>query len=299
MLISVVIPAYNVESCINRSVSSVLNQSFDDLEVIIIDDGSNDRTPSICDKLAKKDKRVKVLHQKNSGVSEARNVRISHSLGNYIFFLDADDWLDLNYFKIVSKELKEGYYSLVCNSYKVVSKLNSNNDMCSYAESKRYNLLVSSPFLFSVIGGVVNSMAPGNFIRHSVIEKTGELNVFGALKSSVYSILDYFVYSNSISVLLFCGLIFIAIYKNESITINLKRLLFFVSFAFVSIIFVAFPVLLGYSSNSINNVPRVVYTLGLAINIYVALSTVALACYLKKHHERDLVCSVHQGYMKA
>ena len=69
MLISVVIPAYNVESCINRSVSSVLNQSFDDLEVIIIDDGSNDRTPSICDKLAKKDKRVKVLHQKNSGVT--------------------------------------------------------------------------------------------------------------------------------------------------------------------------------------------------------------------------------------
>ena len=139
MLISVVIPAYNVESCINRSVSSVLNQSFDDLEVIIIDDGSNDRTPSICDELAKKDKRVKVLHQKNSGVSEARNVGISHSLGNYIFFLDADDLLDLNYFKIVSRELKEGYYSLVCNSYKVVSKLNSNNDMCSYAESKVLN----------------------------------------------------------------------------------------------------------------------------------------------------------------
>lgn len=107
MLISVVIPAYNVESCINRSVSSVLNQSFDDLEVIIIDDGSNDRTPSICDELAKKDHRVKVLHQKNSGVSEARNVGIRHSLGKYIFFLDADDWLDLNYFKIVSKELKK------------------------------------------------------------------------------------------------------------------------------------------------------------------------------------------------
>lgn len=139
MLISVVIPAYNVESCINRSVSSVLNQSFDDLEVIIVDDGSNDNTPSICDALAKNDNRVKVIHQKNSGVSVARNVGIDQCSGIYIFFLDADDWLDLNYFKSVSNDLKDSNYSLVCNSYKLVSMQNSITVMCGDSEEKVFN----------------------------------------------------------------------------------------------------------------------------------------------------------------
>lgn len=90
---SIIIPVYNIEKYISYCVNSVLAQSFDDYEIVLVDDGSSDNCFQICDEFAKKDKRIHVIHQENKGLSEARNAGIEKSKGEYIIFLDGDDWI--------------------------------------------------------------------------------------------------------------------------------------------------------------------------------------------------------------
>ena len=93
-MVSIVIPIYNVEKYIQRCVDSVLNQTLRDLEIILVDDGSPDKCPFICDQYAKKDSRVLVIHKKNGGLASARNAGMKAATGMYLFFLDGDDWLE-------------------------------------------------------------------------------------------------------------------------------------------------------------------------------------------------------------
>ena len=97
-LISVIIPIYNVEVYLDRCIESVVDNSYTNLEIILVDDGSPDRCPAMCDAWAKKDNRVKVIHKKNGGQSDARNAGMAIATGEYIAFVDSDDWLDRNYF---------------------------------------------------------------------------------------------------------------------------------------------------------------------------------------------------------
>ena len=96
-MISVIIPAYNVESSLERCALSVMGQTYKDFEVVLIDDGSTDSTPSICDALGQKYANIKVLHQKNSGVSAARNKGIDIAKGEYLCFIDSDDYVEPDY----------------------------------------------------------------------------------------------------------------------------------------------------------------------------------------------------------
>lgn len=93
MLFSIIIPVYKVEKYLRPCVDSVLNQSFTDFEIILVDDGSPDSCPDICDEYARKDSRVKVVHQENQGLSGARNTGLKHAEGDYICFIDSDDFL--------------------------------------------------------------------------------------------------------------------------------------------------------------------------------------------------------------
>ena len=92
-MISIIIPVYKVEQYLSRCVDSVLSQTYCDLEVILVDDGSPDASPKLCDEYAKKDERVKVIHKENGGLSSARNAALEVCTGSYIFFIDSDDWL--------------------------------------------------------------------------------------------------------------------------------------------------------------------------------------------------------------
>ena len=102
MLISVIVPVYNVEAYLEKCVNSILHQTYENIEVILIDDGSTDNSGAICDALAADDSRIKVLHKSNGGVSSARNLGISVASGAYICFVDSDDWLDIDYFELVA-----------------------------------------------------------------------------------------------------------------------------------------------------------------------------------------------------
>lgn len=93
MKVSLIIPIYNAENYLYKCIDSVLNQTFKDLEIILVDDGSNDNSNEICDNYARKDCRIKVIHRNNGGLSAARNTGIVESTGEYVLFIDADDCL--------------------------------------------------------------------------------------------------------------------------------------------------------------------------------------------------------------
>lgn len=107
-LISVIVPIYNVEKCLARCVDSIVNQTYKNLEIILVDDGSPDRCPQMCDDYAEKDSRIKVLHKKNGGLSDARNAGMAVATGEYISFIDSDDYVSDDFFEclldVVNKE---------------------------------------------------------------------------------------------------------------------------------------------------------------------------------------------------
>ena len=93
--ISIIIPVYKVEKYLDKCVESVVNQTYKNLEIILVDDGSPDNCPKMCDEWAEKDKRIKVIHKENGGLSDARNFGIEKATGDYLMFLDSDDYLDV------------------------------------------------------------------------------------------------------------------------------------------------------------------------------------------------------------
>lgn len=118
ILISVIIPVYNVESYLNRCIDSVLSQDYKNIEVLLIDDGSTDNSSKICDKYVLKDNRIKVLHKENRGPSEARNTGINNAKGDYLIFLDSDDFWCENFLSMCIGKIKidKEYYSIIIGS---------------------------------------------------------------------------------------------------------------------------------------------------------------------------------------
>lgn len=100
--VSFIIPVYNAEKCLNKCFDSILSLLFKDWEAIIVDDGSKDSSPALCDAYAEKDSRIKVFHKTNGGVSSARNLGLSKSTGEYVTFVDSDDYVNDDYLTIFS-----------------------------------------------------------------------------------------------------------------------------------------------------------------------------------------------------
>lgn len=107
-MISIIIPVYNVEQYLPRCLDSVLNQDYRDWECILVDDGSHDQSPQICDDYQKRHARFRVIHQQNQGVSAARNAGLAIASGEYISFVDSDDWLDPAYLSSLLNGLTAG-----------------------------------------------------------------------------------------------------------------------------------------------------------------------------------------------
>ena len=117
--ISIIVPVYNVELYLGRCVDSILKQTFEDFEVILIDDGSTDSSGGICDEYAEEDVRIQVLHKENSGVADSRNKGLEMVKSEYITFIDADDYVD-NYYLEILYGLMMKYEGDLVVSYHVV-----------------------------------------------------------------------------------------------------------------------------------------------------------------------------------
>lgn len=118
-LISVIVPVYNVEKYLDACVESIVNQTYKELEIILVDDGSPDKCPEMCDDWAKKDSRIKVIHKKNGGQGEARNFGIDIAQGDYIGFVDSDDIIRPEMYEVLLKEISERNADLIqCAMFK-------------------------------------------------------------------------------------------------------------------------------------------------------------------------------------
>lgn len=102
-LISIIVPIYNAEKYLQRCIGSIISQTYSNIEIILIDDGSIDNSPKICDDYSKKDLRIKVIHKSNDGVSVARNIGIELAQGKYITFIDSDDYIEKNHIEVLYK----------------------------------------------------------------------------------------------------------------------------------------------------------------------------------------------------
>ena len=124
-LISVIIPVFGVEKYLDRCIASVCNQTYRNLEIILVDDGSKDSSGNICDKWAKEDSRILVFHKSNGGLSSARNYGVAYAKGDYISFIDADDYIKENYIEYL---------------YGLISKYSCDISICCYVKTADENV---------------------------------------------------------------------------------------------------------------------------------------------------------------
>ena len=148
-LITVVVPIYKLEKYLKKCIDSIIKQTYKNLEIILVDDGSPDKCPQICDEYVKKDSRIKVIHKKNGGVSSARNLGIKSANGIWIAFIDADDWIEEKYFEELIYNAKENGaevslcgYNRVVNSERKEKILNSKSEILN---SKEYLIKALNP----------------------------------------------------------------------------------------------------------------------------------------------------------
>lgn len=169
-LISVIIPAYNVENYIKDCLNSILNQSYSNIEVIIVDDGSKDNTPGIIDELKQTDNRIKIFHKENGGASSARNLGIENASGKYLMFVDGDDIIEPDSIEILynrlldsDSDISEGmFYSFVSIDRKNASMFN-----------KRWpsgNIISSKKAFECILQFRMNSSSCGKLYKKDIID---------------------------------------------------------------------------------------------------------------------------------
>ena len=162
--ISVIVPVYKAEAYLHRCVDSLLAQTFQDFEILLIDDGSPDCSGKICDEYARKDKRVRVFHKENGGVSSARQCGMDNAQGEYTIHADPDDWVEPNMLEELYKKAKEEDADIVCCNYWEDSSKGSIEYKYDYREETWLQIKNSIP-------EVLNSSLWNKLIRKNLYDK--------------------------------------------------------------------------------------------------------------------------------
>ena len=163
-LISVIVPVYNVEKYLNKCVESIINQSYKNLQIILIDDGSKDKSGKICDEYAKKDKRIEVTQKENAGVSAARNAGVEKAKGEWITFVDADDWIEKGLCSILYIKARQNDCEIAMCGYSRV--VGSSSEVINLKEKE--TILNSKEYLIAAL----NPQTGVGFCHTKLIKKT-------------------------------------------------------------------------------------------------------------------------------
>lgn len=163
-MISVIVPVYNVEKTLNRCIKSIVNQTYTELEIILVDDGSPDNCPFLCEEWGKKDKRISVIHKENGGLSSARNAGLKVACGEYVTFVDSDDFLALNAIELMVNSLVcDDSDMVICNFFNCGEDLKNINMACNYG------LLNSSDVIENMLMEKIHTSAWGKLIKTSIM----------------------------------------------------------------------------------------------------------------------------------
>lgn len=184
MKISIIIPIFNADAFLDQCISSVLDQTFDDFELILINDGSTDQSGEICEKFAASDSRIKLYHKENGGVSSARNLGIENSIGEWITFVDSDDYLKPDYLKDFVSSWDsdtdlfiQGLLNLKFEgTHEIGIHFNSNQTISKTEFLKNYNIL---PYFFGPVCKLFRkSIIEKNNVRFDENKTLGEDTIF-------------------------------------------------------------------------------------------------------------------------
>lgn len=195
MKVSVIVPIYNSEKWIKRCVNSILDQTYKDIELILIDDGSQDNSFEICNELAKKDNRIKLIHIENQGVANARNVGLENSTGEFITFCDSDDTYEKDFIETLF-DLFKASQSELCVSTVYVHQNNKKQivELPFYGKSNDLSLILNTWFEF-FWGALWNKLYISNIIKKNNIKFQTDLSLN---EDSIFN-LNYLKYVNSVN----------------------------------------------------------------------------------------------------
>lgn len=184
--ISVIVPIYNTEQYLHRCIDSILSQTYTNFELLLIDDGSSDGSGNICDKYAEKDPRVRVFHKENGGVSSARNLGLDNANGEWVTFVDSDDWIEKEYLKDFIQDCDlclQGYYN--------------GDNIIRYEEAFVYSSPGAEYLKNKYVSGPYCKLFKGRIIKFNKIKFDEELS-YG---EDILFLMEYLLYVKSMSVL--------------------------------------------------------------------------------------------------
>jgi len=188
--VSIIVPLFNAEKFAKRCIESVLMQTFKNFELILIDDGSKDKTGEICDKYAEKDTRIKVIHKNNGGVSSARNTGLDMAKGEWITFLDADDWIEPNFLLIVDNNSNDSI-DWIFAQWRTIWDNGLPNEINNYEQEILFNNWEEIKNIWDKMANMDICRCPwGKFFRRSVIESY-KLRFDNSLKYGEDTVFNY------------------------------------------------------------------------------------------------------------
>ena len=211
LLVSIVVPIYNMEKYVGECVKSLVEQTYQNIEILLIDDGSTDSSPEIIDKLALSDQRIRVIHKENGGTAMVRNLGVESAKGEYILFIDADDWLSNDCIEECVKEIKENNLDVV--------RFNYVKEFLTYSEQKQNTFLKLETYsaeecqgvarqIIGLIDGELAHPENQNFLasacfnlynRQIILDnniKFTDMSKIGAFEDGLFNI-EYFLHINS------------------------------------------------------------------------------------------------------
>ena len=166
--ISIIVPVFNVENYLNKCIDSIINQTFKNIELILVDDGSQDRSSSICDEYKEKDERIKVIHKQNGGLSSARNAGIIIAKGKYLCFIDSDDWVPNEAIDLMWEETKNYEIDIVVGKVAIVDEGKNNNGKESEGIIELDGLEAMEDMLY---GRLTGSTVCGRLVKTEIAKK--------------------------------------------------------------------------------------------------------------------------------
>ena len=197
MKVSIIIPIYNSENYLEKCICSAIGQTYGDLEIILVNDGSTDYSESICRTFEAKDPRIRLISQKNAGVSAARNAGLDEASGDLITFIDSDDYVEADYVEYLVNLMEQDRSDIVCCQYEVMEKIEAGSRLISGTEECLKEFLTSNEISVSVCCKLYRKyvfdgirMPEGkrfedNYVLYRLIAKAGSVTI-GYLKKYNY-----------------------------------------------------------------------------------------------------------------
>ncbi len=213
-LISIIVPVYGVEEYLDRCIESIMQQTYTNFELILVDDGSKDNCPQMCDRWREADSRIKVIHKSNGGLSDARNAGYRNALGKYIVFIDSDDWISPYYLELLYCSMIDNQCDIVECGYESVSEMvpfntvEHNMNKCkTYLPEEALRLLIDDHEFRQVVWNKIYKKS----VIQQILFEVGKLNedefwtyqVFGNVQTLIgkINIPLYFYFQRPLSIM--------------------------------------------------------------------------------------------------